>query len=229
MPCLYMIIEQDMGQRCFAGNSPKTVSKAAIVSGIATLTVCIVPVAFGIVAKNAGLIIPPGGSTLMTAIIYATNPWFTALIGCALLAAIISTATSLINAISSNLVQDFDLFRNKPNLRIARLITLAISIGAFCIAFYANDVVNILMQSYGLFVSAFFIPIVIALFKRRGYFLAALLSILSGMGGFILFQIVSLPFPSEIVNIALSLLGYGCGEWITRIQNKERKQLDSVT
>ena len=53
--------------------------------------------------------VPQGGSVLMTTITKTTNPWMTALVGCAVLAAIISTATSLINAISSNLSSDFKL------------------------------------------------------------------------------------------------------------------------
>lgn len=220
MPLLYIVIGQDMGQRCFAGNSPGTVSKAAIWAGVCTMLICTVPILFGVLAKTAGLVIPLGASTLMTAIAFATNPWIAAGVGCAILAAIISTATSLINAISSNLSQDFEVFREKQNLRIARRVTLLISIGALFTAFYLNDIVGILIQSYELFISALFVPIFVALFKKRGNFLSALLSILIGMASFILFKIVPLPFPVEIASLLLSLLGYGCGEAVMHIQKQ---------
>src|SRR5579883_1573328 len=47
MPLLFMAIEQDMAQRCFAGSSPKVVSKATIWAGIFTLIIGIVPIFFG--------------------------------------------------------------------------------------------------------------------------------------------------------------------------------------
>lgn len=218
LPLLYMFIEQDMGQRCFAGNSPRTVSKAAFWAGIGTMAVSIIPVSFGMLAKTSGLEIPAGASTLMTAIIHTTNPWMSALMGCAILAAIISTATSLINAISSNISQDFSIFQK--NLRGIQMLTLAISGAALIFAFYFNNVVDILIQSYELFVSCLFIPIFIALFKKRSHYSAGLLSILFGMTGFCLFKIVLLPFPSEIASILLSLLGYGIGEAISRVERK---------
>ncbi|MBI3900779.1 MAG: sodium:solute symporter family protein [Chlamydiia bacterium] len=221
MPLLYMMIEQDMGQRCFAGDSPQTVSKAALGAGICTMLICVVPITLGVFAKTMGLTIPVGASTLMTAISFAGGPWITALVGCAVLAAIISTATSLINAISSNLSQDFDIFRNQENLKAAKWITLGISVGAMVFAFYFNDIVGILIQSYELFVSALFVPIFIALFKKHGNFLSALLAISFGMGSFILFKIVPLPFPAEIMNILLSFVGYGCGEVISHFRKEE--------
>jgi SSS family solute:Na+ symporter len=202
MPLLYMFIEQDMAQRCFAGKSPKTVSRAAFWAGIVTLLVSLIPITFGMIAKTSGLVIPAGASTLMTAIIQTTNPYLAALMGCAILAAIISTASSLINAISSNISQDFEIFKN---LKTIQLMTLGLSIAAIIMAFYFNSVIDILIKSYGLFVSCLFIPIFIALFKKRCNFYSGLLSILFGMVGFCLFS-------SELVSIAISLLGFVVGE-----------------
>lgn len=224
MPLLYMIIEQDMGQRCFAGKSARVVSQAAIWAGIGTLVISAIPIAFGVMAKSMGLQIPEGASVLMTAIVSSTNPWMASLFGCAILAAIVSTATSLINAISSNLSQDFAIFQQQKNLRPVKTLTLLISFGAMGVAFFCNQVVGMLIQSYELFVSCLFIPIVIALFKQRGTFLSALLSILFGMSGFCLFKVVTPPLPAEIASIFLSLTGFGLGEVITRIQNKRTEE-----
>ena len=51
MPLLFMVIEQDMGQRCFAGASPEIVSRASFLAGICTMIICIVPVFFGSLAN----------------------------------------------------------------------------------------------------------------------------------------------------------------------------------
>ncbi len=225
MPLLYMIIEQDMAQRCFAGKSPKTVAKAVIWAGVGTMLISFIPIAFGVLAKSAGLSIPAGVSVLMTSIVYATNPWIAAIAGCAILAAVISTATSLISAISSNLSQDFDVFRGQKNLRAIRALTWGISLGALIMAFSFNNVVNMLIQSYELFVSCLFIPIFIGLFKQRGNYLSGLLSVLFGMAGFCLFKVEPPPLPSEISSILLSLLGFGLGEAVVWMRKRGEEQV----
>lgn len=216
MPLLFMVIEQDMGQRCFAGASPQIVSRASFWAGVCTMIVCIVPVFFGSLANAAGIEVPKGGSVLMTAIASTTTPWMTALIGCAVLAAIISTATSLINAISSNLSSDFKLFhfQDIDPLWIVKGITCAISVGAIFFAFYFDNIVDLLIQSYELSVSCLFVPILLALFKKQGSFMAALNAIILGAMGSILFRIYPMEFPKEIASILLSLLGYSFGEII---------------
>lgn len=206
MPFLFMLIEQDMAQRCFAGASPRVVSRATLVAGLIMLVVCIVPVFFGCLAKSMSLVIPPGGSVLMEAIAQTTNPSVTALAGCAVLAAIISTATSLINAIGSNIANDFN-----PKRISQRVICGSIALGAIIFALFFDNIVDILIQSYDLSVSCLFVPLIMALFFRRGHFLAALLSILFGAAGFVLFRLVEIDFPKEVGSLLLSLFGFILG------------------
>ncbi|MGB7979014.1 MAG: sodium:solute symporter family protein [Chlamydiales bacterium] len=221
MPLLFMIIEQDMGQRCFAGESPRTVSKASFWAGILAMLICIIPVYFGVLAKSLGLIIPPGASVLMVAVSTLTNPWITAIVGCAVLAAVISTATSLISAISSNLSSDF--FSKQKSLRSMQILTAALSAAAIICAFFFNNVVEMLIQSYELSLSCLLIPILTALFKKQGHFISGILSMVFGIAGFCLFKFVSPPTPSEIGSILLSLAGYSIGEWIAFTQRDKVK------
>lgn len=220
MPLFFMVIEQDMGQRCFAGASPRIVSRASFLAGVCTMIVCVVPVFFGCFANINKVEVPQGGSVLMAAIAETTNPWMTAFVGCAVLAAIISTATSLINAISSNLSSDFKLsfFKDIDPMRLVKGITCLISIVAIFFAFYFDNIVDLLIQSYELSVSCLFVPILIALFKQKGNFIAALLAMVFGAIGFFVFRIYPIDFPKEIVSILLSLFGYGCGEIIAFFQ-----------
>lgn len=214
MPLLFMVIEQDMGQRCFAGASPKIVSRASLFAGICTMVVCIVPVFFGLLAKVSGVEVPQGGSVLMAVVAKATNPWIAALVGCAVLAAIISTATSLINAISSNLSSDFKLsfLKNFDPMRTVKGMTVVISIAAVFFAFYFDNVVDLLIQSYELSVSCLFVPLLMALFRQKGNFIAALMAMGFGAIGFFFFRIYSIEFSKEIVTLLMSLTGYGCGQ-----------------
>lgn len=213
MPLLFMVIEQDMGQRCFAGTSPKIVSKASFWAGIGTLAICAVPVFLGTLAKTMNLEIPEGGSVLMSLIGKATNPWIAALTGCAVLAAIVSTATSLINAISSNLSNDFNLsfMRKIEPMRVAKGGTCLISLVAICFAFYFDNIVDLLIQSYELSVSCLFVPLWMALFGRQRSARTALTAMIFGAAGFLLFKIYPIGIPKEIASLALSALGFLMG------------------
>ena len=222
MPLLFMIIEQDMGQRCFAGASPQIVSRASFVAGVCTLIICLVPVFFGTLAHVTNMAIPKGGSVLMTSMTQTTAPWMSALVGCAILAAIISTATSLINAISSNLLSDFKRQETEKgaSLKTVKAITVLISIGALFFAFYFNNIVDVLIQSYELSVSCLFASIIMALIRKRGHFKAALLSVLLGALGFCFFRLYPVSFPREILSLVLSFAGYGLGEAMAHYQTK---------
>lgn len=212
MPFLFMVIEQDMGQRCFAANTPSTVSKATLCAAIATLAVSVIPVFFGVIAKQSGLIVPKGASILMASVMQTTNPIVAAMVGCAILAAIISTADSLINAIGSNLSQDFGLTFEKKNLRFTQALSAAIAILAIFMSFYFNNIVDILIQSYTLSVSCLFVPIFIALFKKQGNTLSAGLAVACGASGVFLSNFLPIELPKEIFGLGLSLTGYLIGE-----------------
>lgn len=214
MPLLFMVIEQDMGQRCFAGASPKVVSKASFWAGVMTLIICVVPVFLGTLAKSMSLEIPKGGSVLMAVVAATTHPWVAALVGCAVLSAIVSTATSLINAISSNLSSDFQLpsFQKFDFMRFIKVVTSLISVAAIFFAFYLNNIVDLLIQSYELSVCALFVPIFMALLRRQGSLRAATVSILLGVIGFFGFRLYPLGIPKEVATILLALMGYGVVE-----------------
>lgn len=222
MPLLFMLIEQDMGQRCFAGASSFVVSKAALLAGVGTLIICAIPIFFGLLAKTQGIEIPQGSSVLMAVVAKVTSPAMAAIVGCGVLAAIISTATSLINAISSNLANDFI----KPSLSLTNSrgrtqgITCLVSSLAIFTAFYFDNVVDMLIQSYELSVVSLFVPIVIALFKKKKNLLSAALSLSFGALGFVFFRIYPMPFPKEILGVLLSLFGYGCGEVFALYQSR---------
>ena len=91
-------------------------------------------------------------------------------------------------------------------------MTSLISIGAIFFAFYFDNVVDLLIQSYELSVSCLFVPILMAYLERRGILLAAFIAMIFGAIGFFLFRVYPIEFPKEIVTILMSLLGYGCGE-----------------
>jgi SSS family solute:Na+ symporter len=224
MPMLFMVIEQDMGQRCFAGSSPRVVSWAAFLSGLATCAICVIPVFFGCLAKALNLQIPEGGSVFMVAIGETAPSWMAALVGCAVLAAIISTATSLINAISSNISCDFKIIE-RSSVRTIQWITLVLSLGAIFFAYQFNNIVDLLIQSYELTVSCLFIPVAFALYRKQRSFLPALLSMGCGALAFFLFRLYPIGGLKEVTSILCSLAGFGIGNLlgVTRLERSRER------
>lgn len=223
MPLLFMVIEQDMAQRCFAAKSPKVVTKAAAWSAVLTMLISVIPIFFGILGKSAGIEVVKGSSVFMTVVEALTSPALAAFIGCAVLMAVISTAISLINAVSSNVSQDFklDFLKKITNVQQSRLITAGIGVGAIFVSFYFTNIVDLMIQSYELSVCCLFVPVFIALFKPSGNKISAVMAISFGAAGFFVFRFVEIGFPKEIAGVLLSAFGYGVGELIARIQNKQ--------
>jgi SSS family solute:Na+ symporter len=224
MPLLFMAIEQDMGQRCFAAKSGKTVSLAAASAAILLLTICLIPIFFGIIGKTSELTVENGGSILMAVATKTTNPIFAALIGSAIIAAIISTADSLINAISSNVIQDFNLGFKGQQVLASRLITVIIAVAGFVVSSYFNNIVDILILSYELSISCLFVSVFAAMIRRKGTMLSAALSMALGGLGFILFRAYPIILPKEIASLILSSVGFVVGELIARVLKAEPTQ-----
>lgn len=217
MPLLFMLIEQDMGQRCFAANSYKTVAKSTFVGAICILLFSFIPIFFGILAKTLGLALSENESILMKVMQSMTNPYICALFACGILLIIISTADALINAIGSNLALDFPFFKRK-NLTISKLMTIAIAYFGVLFSYFFKNIVDVLIQSYELSISCLLIPIVIALFKKRSHPLPATLSIAFGAIGFVLFRHITLwGLPKEFLSICLSSVGFIAGSFSTRL------------
>ena len=213
MPLLFMLIEQDMAQRCFSARSPRVVTRAAAYAALCTLFVCVIPVFLGILGKQMGIVVPAGSSVFMDVVQAFTSPALAACIACAVLMAILSTAISLLNAVSSNLSQDFnfEVMKGSQSVQLSRRITAGIGLIAVGGSFYAGEIVELLIQSYELSVYCLFIPVAAALFKARGNSLSAWFAFAWGGVGFSLTRFVPFDLPKEVVSLLLSGIGYGFG------------------
>jgi len=208
MPFLFMLIEQDMGQRCFAAKSPKTVTRASLTAALVLLVASIFPIYFAIAARRFNLPVTAGSSILITAVEALTNPVVTTLFVFAILMAIISTADSILCSISSNLVCDFPWMKER-SIGFAKGLTALVGGLALSLAFFFHEVVAMLIFSYELSVTLLFTPILMALIKKRVRKEAAICSI--AVGAIALFGLKLapvLPFPKEFITISLTLAAF---------------------
>ena len=216
LPFLFMLIEQDMGQRCFAAKTPKVIGPAAISSGIILFAGSFIAVAFGVLAKELKLEPAEGSSVLINAVKILTNPQVTTLFMGAILMAISSTADSLLCAISTNL--SFDFFSSKKisekkRINLSRFLTLITGISALGVGYLFNNVVSVLMLSYELSICVLFVPVVGAVLLDKPSILGAYCSMICGAIGFILFRVAFVDFllPKEVLTLILSFLGFVLG------------------
>ena len=102
----------------------------------------------------------------------------------------------------------------------AQLSTLGVGVITFIGSYLVpQDVINILIASYEISISALFIPIFISYFKKRLYVEAAWGGIIGGMIGFIVFNFfLNVPYelPREVLSLGLSSVGYVLGEMLAK-------------
>ncbi|MBT6929119.1 MAG: sodium:solute symporter family protein [Waddliaceae bacterium] len=213
MPMLFSLVEQDLAQRFFSAKSKKTAIMASACAGLLLLLFSIVPITIGILAKNADIVIPDGSSVLMVTISFLTNDIVTAFVSCAVLAAIISTADSLLCAMSSLIAQDFNFpfLKNMTKLTFSKLVTFILGIVIIGMGAFFDDILKIYIQSYSLPVCALFAPMIFCFFTDRLSKTAAFMAVFSGLSAFVVLSLYPIGFSTEILAVAVSFIGYALG------------------
>lgn len=214
LPFLFMLIEQDMGQRCFAAKSEKAVVQASFFAASILFLATVFPIYVGIRAQATGLAITEKGSILIDAISTWSSPHISAIFSCAILMAVISTADSLLCSITSNISYDFPLKRyslsEKQKVRLAQGATLLIGLLAMALSSYFDSVLSTLMLAYELSVCLLLVPLLAATFTKKLPEKAATFSIIAAFIGYLLH--FAMPLSAIWVAIPLSLLGFILGK-----------------
>lgn len=217
MPALFTLIEQDLAQKFFASRNKKIAAFSSIFAGSFMLIFALIPIYLGIKANLLGIDIPHQASPLISVLKFSTNNIVFMFAVCGIIAAITSTADSLLCAVSSNLSQDFDFsfLRIQNKLKLSKFITSII--GVFVIIssyFFTADIINILVSSYEISVSCLFIPLVLGIYLKKPNKNAALFSIIFGLSSYLFLKILSVPLHS-IIALIISGFGFFIGNFIT--------------
>lgn len=216
MPALFSLIEQDLAQRFFAARTKRIASFAALGATAFMLLFALIPIYFGMKAQILGLSIPLGKSPLLPMLQTVTTDLVLAFAICGIIAAITSTADSLLCAIGSNLVLGFNLQKLAKNpLTLSKYATLIIGLIALAVSYLVpQNIIRILIESYEVSVSCLLIPLVICYFKKDVKKSAAVGGVTGGFIGLIIFRLWTPPFSKELLTLFLSLGGYILGTMI---------------
>lgn len=225
MPALFSLVEQDLAQRFFSARSSRVALMAALVAGIFIIIFGFVPVYFGMQAKLLAIPLPANANPFLSMIEFITNDFVFAFAACGVLAAITSTADSLLCAISSNIAQDFDYssFGIKRTLVSSQLITCGIGLAAVAGSFAIHqNIIDVAIQSYALSVSCLLVPLLYACYSKMPQANAAIAATCAGGISFVIFLLYPLSLPAALVALPFSWLGY---QLFSVLSNAQRKQL----
>jgi solute:Na+ symporter, SSS family len=218
MPALFCLIEQDLAQCFFAARSRRVAAVSAIYASIFLVCFSLAPVYFGMQTKLLALPVIGQANPLIIYLGFVCNTIIFIFAVIALIAAITSTANSLLFAVSSHIAQDFKLVKSgKKQIIAAQAITLITGLAALITSYaIAPNIIGILTTSYELSVSCLFIPLLAVYLKLPTSKQAALGAMVFGSLGFILFRIYPIGITKEVATLLCSLIGYGGGNFSRR-------------
>lgn len=216
---IYTLIGQDVYQRLFAAKDTKTAYKSAILAFIILLVICFFPVILGMAGRALFPDLEVSSLVVPTIIRAMLPPVFSGFTLAAIIAAVVSTADSILTAATSHVVNDLYVrYLCKDNteapavqkklLNISRVMTLVIGVISVVVALAIPSVLMVLNSSYTLFTAGVFSPVVAGLLWKRATKAGAFAGLFSGLAfvalgwsGFSFFGI-----PSDIASSLLSLV-----------------------
>lgn len=225
---MYTLIGQDFYQRLFAAKDERIARKGAIYSGLLLMGLSFLPALAGMLAlalsSDPQAIIDSPKTAVPRLIITVFGSGVGAIFVAAILAAVMSTADSLLSAATSHIVRDFYQSTINPEaedkklLRLSIATTVMVGLLALIAALTVEGIIELLIYSYDIYTSGVFVPLILGLYWKRatkegalaGIVAGSLVSIL-GISGIVSFSYweyiyVSGAFVSAIVMILVSLV-----------------------
>jgi len=211
MPLCFILIGQDMGQRCFATKDAKIIAPAAFIAGLFLLFGSGVAILFGLLANTLKIESASGSNILISSVIELTPPVVSTLFSAVIIMAIASTVDSLLCSISSNICYDFSFIRRmlpQKKIVLSRCVTFILGISTLIFIVLFDNVVDALMFSYELSISILFISIVIGVLFKNPSKNASVASMFGGVLGLLIFRLINTDYPKELMTLIVSLFFY---------------------
>jgi len=185
---MYTLIGQDFYQRLFAANSAKVAKKSALMAGIFLILISAFPTIIGMGARGLAGDEVAGDGAVVWVLQTLINPVFGGIIIAAILAAIMSTADSLLTAATSHIVKDIWMESIRPGcegdekqlLNIARMATLLVGLCALVIGLIMENIIGTLVYAYTMYTAGVLVPVLGGVLWKRGTRTGAIAAILVG-------------------------------------------------
>lgn len=212
---MYTLIGQDFYQRVFAAKDAPTAKKASLIGGLILIILSLFPAIMGMGARGLSDLTEPGKAVpwILTNLMH---PVVGGIILAAIIAAIMSTADSLLTAATSHFVKDLWIetfhqanLEEKGLLKFTRVSTILIGLIALLISLSVPSIIAALIYSYTMYTAGIFIPVIGGVLwkaaTKEGAIVSAIVGSIIALVG-ILTKIDILGVPVEIYSALLSLI-----------------------
>lgn len=185
---MYTLIGQDFYQRLFATKSAKVARTSAFIGGSFLVVVSILPAIAGMGARA----LAPGSIEPSEALPWVLreliNPVVGGFILAAILAAVMSTADSMLTSATSHVVKDLWLGVLMPHsaaderrlLLVSRWVTIAVGVLALLIGLSLPGIVRTLIYSYTMYTAGILVPVLGGVLWKRATRAGAVAAIAAG-------------------------------------------------
>lgn len=214
---MYTLIGQDFYQRLFAAKTDRIAVVAATLAGCLLIIYAAFPAITGIAARALfGPDMDPS-QAIATVVTQVLGVWTGAIVLGAIIAAILSTADSLLIAGTAHLTHDIAQKglgwspTDRQMLWASRGATVLIGVSALVLALGVQAIIELLLLSYTMYAAGVFIPVVLGLYWSGGTGKGALAGIVSGGGVSVLAATDVLwvgQWPPIVVGAGVSLTAY---------------------
>lgn len=185
---MYDMIGQDFYQRLFSAKDENTARNAAILSGLVLVAFGVFPAVAGMAARAIFGELEVARSALPMLITQVLPVGIGAIVVAAIMAAVMSTADSLLIAGTSHVTNDFYIKLINPEiakdtkkvLALSRIWTVILGGLALAMALIMPGIISVLIFSYTMYASGVFVPVVLGLLWKRGTKEGAIAGIIGG-------------------------------------------------
>jgi len=209
---LYTLIGQDFHQKIYSSKNAKVARNACILSAIILLLLSFFPVLIGI--KSKFLFDIAASEAMPRFILFVVPSIFKGLFIAAILAAVIGSAQSVINAaatqVSEDIFKGFGKFSDKKLGKIAFVSAALLTLIAFVITLLSSSIINNIIIAYSLYTAGMFIPIMAGFFLKnklrfsKTIFISSIVGIVSSL--IFELELIKSAIPSIIIGIFFSFM-----------------------
>lgn len=198
MPAFYFLISQDLAQRCLSAPSGRTIVWGSVIAGVAIFVIMAIPVYIGHLAHELGITSSSEASVFLLVLDATLPAWIQPVVCAGLVAAIMSTAGSLLHAIGANLTHDFSVNRS---------VSVCVAVSAVIIGWLGHNIIELAILGYELSICTLFVPIFLALYRQKGGGRSALVAMLIGGVALLVFRLFPIPC-YQLVSLFLASLAF---------------------
>jgi len=185
---MYTLIGQDFYQRLFAAKNVKVARNSTLIAGLFLILISFFPAVIGMGARALAGDSIEGKNAVTWVLQTLLNPVLGGIILAAILAAIMSTADSLLTAATSHIIKDIWIESLHPDsehdeqklLKMSRVATLLVGVCALAIGLISKTIVDTLIHAYTMYTAGILVPVLGGVMWKRANRKGAIAAVLVG-------------------------------------------------